>query len=66
MTLMMKGQWRITILLPSTIGWWLIPTLFRLTATGAIDINPLIDPYIVGNKVVPANAAEYADRDKAF
>lgn len=33
MTLMMKGQWRITILLPSTIGWWLVPTLFRLTAT---------------------------------
>ena len=33
MTLMMKGQWRITIPLPSTIGWWLVPTLFRLTAT---------------------------------
>ena len=32
----------------------------------AIDINPLINPYIVGNKVMPANAAEYADRDKAF
>lgn len=33
MTLMMKGQWRITIPLPSTIGWWLVPTLSRLTAT---------------------------------
>lgn len=33
MTLMMKGQWRITIPLPSTIGWWLVPILFRLTAT---------------------------------
>ena len=32
----------------------------------AIDINPLINPYIVGNKVMPANAAEYADRDKDF
>ena len=32
----------------------------------AIDINPLINPYKVGNKVMPANAAEYADRDKAF
>ena len=32
----------------------------------AIDINPLINPYIVGNKVMPANATEYADRDKAF
>lgn len=32
----------------------------------AIDINPLINPYIVGDKVMPANAAEYADRDKAF
>lgn len=33
MTLMMKGQWRITIPLPSIIGWWLVPTLSRLTAT---------------------------------
>ena len=32
----------------------------------AIDINPLINPYIVGNKVMPANATEYADRDKAL
>ena len=28
-----EGQWRITRPLPSTIGWWLVPTLFRLTAT---------------------------------
>ena len=32
----------------------------------AIDINPLINPYIVGDKVMPANAVEYADRGKDF
>lgn len=30
----------------------------------AIDINPLINPYIVGKKVMPANGAQYADRSK--
>lgn len=32
----------------------------------AIDINPLINPYIVGEKVMPANGAKYADRTKVF
>ncbi|MBR7008969.1 MAG: M15 family metallopeptidase [Ruminococcus sp.] len=32
----------------------------------AIDINPLINPYIVGEKIMPANGAEYADRSKKF
>lgn len=32
----------------------------------AIDINPLINPYIVGDKVMPANGVQYADRDKEF
>ena len=32
----------------------------------AIDINPLINPYIVGEKVMPANAMQYCDRELAF
>lgn len=32
----------------------------------AIDINPLYNPYIVGEKVSPANALQYCDRDLAF
>ncbi len=32
----------------------------------AIDINPLINPYIVGEKVMPANGAEYANRKGKF
>ena len=32
----------------------------------AIDINPLINPYIVGEKVMPANGVQYADRAKSF
>lgn len=32
----------------------------------AIDINPLTNPYIVGDKVMPANAVQYADREKSF
>lgn len=32
----------------------------------AIDINPLFNPYIVGDKVMPANGARYADRTKSF
>lgn len=32
----------------------------------AIDINPLINPYIVGDKVMPANGEKYADRSKKF
>jgi hypothetical protein len=30
----------------------------------AIDINPLINPYVKGKKVVPATAAAYVDRNK--
>lgn len=32
----------------------------------AIDVNPLINPYIVGEKVMPANAVQYVDRSKKF
>lgn len=32
----------------------------------AIDINPLINPYIVGEKVMPANALQYSNRKLAF
>jgi hypothetical protein len=32
----------------------------------AIDINPLINPYIVGDKVMPANGLQFADRNLAF
>lgn len=32
----------------------------------AIDINPQINPYIVGNKIMPENGVKYADRSKAF
>lgn len=32
----------------------------------AIDINPLYNPYIVGDKIMPSNAFEYADREKDF
>lgn len=32
----------------------------------AIDINPLINPYIVGEKVMPANALQYCNRKLAF
>ncbi len=32
----------------------------------AVDINPLINPYIVGEKVMPANALQYCDRQLAF
>ena len=32
----------------------------------AIDINPLYNPYIVGEKISPANAVKYADRSVKF
>lgn len=32
----------------------------------AIDINPKFNPYIVGDKIMPENAAPYADRSKSF
>ena len=31
----------------------------------AIDINPLYNPYIVGNSISPENAKKYADRSKS-
>lgn len=32
----------------------------------AIDINPLYNPYIVGEKISPANSVPYCDRSGAF
>ena len=32
----------------------------------AIDINPLYNPYIVGDKIMPPNGKPYADRSKSF
>ena len=32
----------------------------------AIDINPLYNPYIVGDKIMPPNGEPYADRSKSF
>ena len=32
----------------------------------AVDINPLYNPYVVGDKVMPAKAMPYADRAKSF
>lgn len=32
----------------------------------AIDINPLYNPYIVGEKVSPANGEPYVDRERSF
>lgn len=32
----------------------------------AIDINPKINPYIVGDKIMPPNAMQYCDRKLAF
>ena len=32
----------------------------------AIDINPRINPYIVGEKVMPSNGVQYCDRKLAF
>ena len=32
----------------------------------AVDINPLYNPYIVGNKVMPGASQPYADRSKNF
>jgi len=32
----------------------------------AVDINPLYNPYIVGDRILPPNGAAYADRSKAF
>jgi hypothetical protein len=32
----------------------------------AIDINPLYNPYIVGEKVMPANSVQFCNRNLAF
>lgn len=32
----------------------------------AIDINPQLNPYIVGDRIAPENGAQYADRSKDF
>lgn len=32
----------------------------------AVDINPRYNPYIVGDKIMPPNGAEYADRKRDF
>lgn len=32
----------------------------------AIDINPLYNPYIVGEKIMPATAVQYSNRELAF
>lgn len=41
-------------------------TLSRHSYGAAIDINPKLNPYIDGDRVAPANGAEYADRTKDF
>ena len=41
-------------------------TLSRHSYGAAIDINPRLNPYIVGNRIAPANGADYADRSKDF
>ena len=39
------------------------PVRCRATAYGAaIDINPVMNPYIVGDRVAPENGAMYVDR----
>ena len=30
----------------------------------AIDINPKINPYVIGNTILPENATEFADRNQ--
>ncbi len=41
-------------------------TLSRHSYGAAIDINPLFNPYIVGDRVAPPEAAPYVDRSKDF
>ncbi len=40
--------------------------LSRHSYGAAIDINPLFNPYIDGERIAPENGAEYADRSKDF
>lgn len=41
-------------------------TLSRHSYGAAIDINPMLNPYIVGDRISPANGAMYADRSLDF
>ncbi len=41
-------------------------TLSRHSYGAAIDINPKLNPYIVGKRVAPKNGAKYADRSLDF
>lgn len=41
-------------------------TLSRHSYGAAIDINPVYNPYITGDRIAPENAAEYADRSRDF
>jgi len=41
-------------------------TLSRHSLGAAIDINPMLNPYIDGDRVAPANGAPYVDRTRDF
>jgi hypothetical protein len=41
-------------------------TLSRHSYGAAIDINPMLNPYIDGDRIAPENGVEYADRSKDF
>lgn len=41
-------------------------TLSRHSYGAAIDVNPLYNPYIDGNRIAPENGAQYADRSLDF
>jgi len=41
-------------------------TLSRHSYGAAVDINPLFNPYIVGNRVAPPGGADYVDRTRDF
>jgi hypothetical protein len=41
-------------------------TLSRHSYGAAVDINPMLNPYLVGDRIAPENGAEYADRSRDF
>lgn len=41
-------------------------TLSRHSFGAAIDINPMLNPYIVGDRILPENGKQYADRSRDF
>ncbi len=41
-------------------------TLSRHSYGAAIDVNPMYNPYIDGNRIAPENGAQYADRSLDF